>query len=336
MATQNSSDSQKSDGVGQLRNTLVLIGVTIGIYGSFSLQAICVEKFLTLGIAPFPFLQVGAMYLLCVVLGLFIKIVIFRDYSRRVPLKDSVLIGLCLLTGQCFTMWGFARISFFVGNLFKSSKSVSMLLFNFLTGDFAYLRGLNIKTWLTVSMVTGGIIMFNVTGAKKSGKEVPLDMIGLAMLGAGLMLDSFVGNRQRRILTESKPSAMDLLISSSLIIIPCTLVMSVASGEFSRALEFAAAEPEALQFLLASTFLGFAGQFFIYGGLSEVGPLKVSLLTGSRKILTVLLSMIIFQHSMNLMQKISIGVVIVAMTIEFADSITKKPAVAVPAKVKAD
>jgi drug/metabolite transporter (DMT)-like permease len=336
MASTTPSDSQKSDGGFQLRNTLVLIGITIGIYGSFSLQAICMEKFFLLKIAPFPFLQVGVMYLLCVILGLFIKIVIFRDHSSRIPLKDSVLLGLALLAGQCFTMWGFGRISFFVGNLFKSSKSVSMLLFNFLTGDFAYLRSLNIKTWVTVFMTTAGIILFNVTGAKKSANEVPLDLIGLAMVGAGLMFDSAIGNRQRKILTELKPTAMDFLISSSIIILPCTLVMSVVSGEFSRAVEFAAAEPEALRFLLASTFLGFTGQFFIWAGLTELGPLKVSLLTGSRKILTVLLSMIIFQHSMNFMQKVSIGIVIVAMTIEFADSVTKKPTVAVPEKVKAD
>lgn len=67
-----------------------------------------------------------------------------------------------------------------------------------------------------------------------------------------------------------------------------------------------------------------SGQTFIYLVLNNFGPVKLSMITGSRKVLSILLSIIIFQHSFANVQLASIGLVILSLIIEFSEKKEEK------------
>ena len=81
-------------------------------------------------------------------------------------------------------------------------------------------------------------------------------------------------------------------------------------GEFSRAFHLFSNNQDALIDQLKLTSLNVIGLTFIFLGLSLLGPIKLALITTSRKVFTVLFSIFIFQKQIT-------GLKIIGMTIVF-------------------
>ena len=88
-------------------------------------------------------------------------------------------MGACLVTSQALTFTAFSKVSFFVGNMIKSSKTLATLLWKVITWDVKYLKSLKIRTFFAVLMITIGIAGFNMFGKKKATGET--NYIGFAM-----------------------------------------------------------------------------------------------------------------------------------------------------------
>lgn len=122
-----------------------------------------------------------------------------------------------------------------------------------------------------------------------------------------LFIDAFYTGKQSEVIAEFEPTIMDLQISLSAGAVLGSAIALLFKSEFKEATTYFMSNPENFQLFLTTCFTMCIGQFFIYACIHEYGGLRLTMITGSRKILTVVLSMIIFSHEMNNMQMVSVG-----------------------------
>lgn len=75
--------------------------------------------------------------------------------------------------------------------------------------------------------------------------------------------------------------------------------------------------PSILHDLVFFGLLSGCGQIFIFRGASVLGTLTLNIITTTRKFLTVMLSIILFQHTLNLYQWLSLLLVFSGTMIDF-------------------
>ena len=290
-----------------------------GIYYTFSLMAYAQEKYYDNKGIPFPFIQTLLIYSLSSLIAGTLKFCVFKDYSNKVPPKKAIFIGVAIVISQALSLYGFSRVSFFVGNMIKSSKTLAMLVYKFILGDMVWIRKLPRTTIISVILITVGIFAFNLAKPSTSGKET--DYLGFGCLFLALFIDSYYLVEQNEVRESCKPSIMDLQLTLSGGCVLASSCFLLFKGEIREASEYFVENPDNFYMFLTTCFCSTIGQFFIYLCIHEYGNFRLTMITGSRKILTVVLSMIIFKKDFNNIQVFSVGLIIVSLLIEFSDKI---------------
>ena len=78
------------------------------------------------------------------------------------------------------------------------------------------------------------------------------------------------------------------------------------ASHMARGLAFAAAHPELLQHVALFALSGSVAQVFIFGCLEEYGGFQTTSICTARKILSVLISVMVFGHKVDFVQAIGI------------------------------
>lgn len=82
--------------------------------------------------------------------------------------------------------------------------------------------------------------------------------------------------------------------------------------------------PESFMDQLKLSGLNVFGQIFIFTTLSWLGPIYLALITTTRKIFSVLASILYYGHSVDIWKGSGIATVIVGLVLEMGHSVTKK------------
>lgn len=186
--------------------------------------------------------------------------------------------------------------------------------------------------YLVVGLVTAGVAVFTLhhpSNVKKSGKgPAQSSTWGLFLLGINLLFDGLTNSTQDHIFSTFKPytgpqmmSAQNLLstllTSSYLLLLPLlpptllsTLSIPVSStAELTAALSFLQRHPAVLKDVLGFAACGAVGQIFIYATLARFSSLLLVTVTVTRKMLTMILSVLWFGHRLSGMQWVGVGLV---------------------------
>ena len=89
-----------------------------------------------------------------------------------------------------------------------------------------------------------------------------------------------------------------------------------APTQLSTALEFTQRHPEVWKDIIAYALAGAVGQVSIFETLERFGSLTLVSITVTRKLFTMLLSVVVYKHELGLLQWVGVGVVFVAIGIE--------------------
>lgn len=315
-----SKDNNKESDTNQsmIPYILKMLFLTSGIYISFSLNGIFLENLLLKKFELFYTTQIFISYLLSMTIALIACKVTGESTTSKIPIKDSIEFSLLLVIGQGLSVFGFSNVSYFIGNLVKSSKTISTVLFAVLMRDWVYLRKLSRNTWIAIIMITAGIISFNIF-ADSTKKEKSSEIIGFVSIFSALFVESYVNNIQRKTIEEIKPSSLDFMLSIAKFSTLISLVISVVTFDLFNAAVYWHGNPKAFMFILGYTMSAASGQLFIFSMLNNYGPIKLTMVTSSRKMLSVVLSILIFHHPMNKIQVVAIISIIFAMGMELIE-----------------
>ncbi|KAK4701879.1 solute carrier family 35 (UDP-galactose transporter), member B1, partial [Phenoliferia sp. Uapishka_3] len=252
--------------------------------------------------------------------------------SPRKLLKSYFFISLVSSLASPFGFLSLSHISFPTLLLGKSCKLVPVMAMNIVL----YRRKFPPHKYLLVGMVTAGIWAFMAfkegTGSKKGAPETS-SLLGLVLLGINLILDGVVNSTQDEVFKNYRidgPQMMFFMnVFSTAITVVAMMVPSALTPGFlapagadqhfnalSTALSFISEHPAVLKDILLFSITGAIGQLFIFLTLSLYGSLTLVTITVTRKMVTMLLSVFIFDHHLMFGQWGGVGIVFAAIGME--------------------
>jgi solute carrier family 35 (UDP-galactose transporter), member B1 len=179
------------------------------------------------------------------------------------------------------------------------------------------------STMVTLSLGIPGVLTFSL--------EVIKVLWGVVLVCVNLTLDGYTNNEQDMIFRDDKISGVQMMTNTNIwqvFFIALYLVggwlFSGSSSELAKALAFASGSQEILRdialFCLAASF----GQILIFQIMEEHGSLVWITVSITRKLFTILASVIAFQHPLNLYQSIGIFIVFAGISLELVMKNKKK------------
>ncbi|KAI0051132.1 UAA transporter [Auriscalpium vulgare] len=261
------------------------------------------------------------------------------DTSKRFSATSLLLRYLqCSVFITAAAPFGFAalsHISYPAMVLGKSCKLVPVMLMNVLLYRRAFAR----HKYVVVALVTAGITIFmgfGGEGTKKHAGKGAADQtlrhsfIGIAYLLINLGLDGATNSTQDEVFARFKVSGQQMMFWINLI---CTLLTSFISilplpyipvlhpsaggqSELKGALDFVRSHPSILKPLAQFAFTGALGQLFIFETLQHFGSLTLVTVTLTRKLFTMLLSVLVYNHKLKPGQWAGAAVVFAGISIE--------------------
>ena len=172
----------------------------IAIYTCFSLNGIFAETYYHSGIQVVPCTQLLISYLICFIIAYNFHNITNKPevHQNPVPRKYGIIIGLLLCVSQLLTYYGFMYVSFFVGNLVKSSKTIAILAIALISRDWRYLKSLTIKSYIAVIGMTYGIFSYSLLKKENNFSLNSQELYGFFLLFLGLIMETIVMNTQRK------------------------------------------------------------------------------------------------------------------------------------------
>jgi len=236
----------------------------------------------------------------------------YKQTVSRMDVKSELIIGSCSFGSVFMASQALAYVSFPIQAIMKSSKIISILIVSFLLG----FKGQHTKSqYLCGFIITTGIVIFNMTEGKSKG-ESESSFIGIIAILISLFCDGLLGTTQGEVKKKFNPNQWDQMESLNKwagIICSTVAIVSFQMGGF---IKFVFENPLVLKDLLLLAVLGTFGQIFIFYTIANFSPLMLSILTTTRKFFTVLASIVIYNHQMNIYQWLSIALVFAGVFIE--------------------
>ncbi|KAG5652978.1 hypothetical protein H0H81_002876 [Sphagnurus paluster] len=255
-------------------------------------------------------------------------------FSARALLLRYLQCAVFITSAAPFGFAALSYISYPAMVLGKSCKLVPVMLMNVVL----YRRRFAPHKYLVVAMVTLGITLFMYLGPRKASKSKSngtstggayANLIGITYLLINLLLDGATNSTQDEIFTRHRVSGQQMmlwinvfctLLTSALSVLPLPYIPVIhpAHGgtELGAALAFVRGHEGVAKALLAFAATGALGQLFIFETLQHFGSLTLVTITLTRKLFTMLLSVVVYQHTLTPGQWLGAAVVFTGISVE--------------------
>jgi UDP-galactose transporter B1 len=263
-----------------------------------------------------------------------------KTSSHKIPPifpSKAILLPLLLIavTQSLASPFGYASLKHIDYVTFILAKSCKLLPVMFLHISL-FQKRYPIYKYLVILCVTLGVAIFtlhNPSTAKKAAKKgASADAsktLGLFLLGVNLLFDGLTNTVQDHIFGSFKgftgPQMMcaQNLISTALTVVYLFLspylastplgswvgVTAASGGELREALAFVTQHPSVGWDVFYFAACGAVGQVFIFHTLAHFSSLLLVTVTVTRKMLTMLMSVVLFGHAVTRMQWLGVGLV---------------------------
>jgi len=217
--------------------------------------------------------------------------------TPNIPLTMFGISGASQVTAKACTSLALANgLSFPVATLAKSGKMAPVMAGSLLLGGAKY----TLREYLQVAAIIGGTAIVSM-GKKKGGSNSAL---GVTYIILSLALDGVTAGFQKRLKASTakvgvKPKPYDFMFWTNLFMCLTAAVVALGLGEFTTGLAFCAANPEILSNIVKFSLCSAIGQSFIFYTIANFDPLVLSTVTTTRKIFSVLLSILLKGHSLS-------------------------------------
>lgn len=166
------------------------------------------------------------------------------------------------------------------------------------------------QRYIFVTAIVTGVVLFVFNPNKttsESGDKNPI--IGYILLGISLTMDGLVGAVQERVRSVGMPSPFNMMCSMNKWAVGYLGTYVLLEGEYCKFYGFVERNLDVM-WLVATVILATTiGQIFIFYMITSFGSLSCSIVTTSRKFLTVLFSLIVHQHALAVQQWIGLVIV---------------------------
>ncbi|KAF9996976.1 UDP-galactose transporter, partial [Modicella reniformis] len=201
--------------------------------------------------------------------------------------------------------------------LTKSCKLVPVMLMNILL----YRRKYPTYKYLCVSLITlgasGFMLLAPVDDHKKKG-AVESSLFGMLLVVINLTIDGVTNSTQDHIFHSFKTTGQEMMCFMNLIMsaLMALWLLNPFNSELGNALAFCHSHPAIIKDITFFCICGALGQCFIFYTLEQFGSLSLVTVTVTRKLFTILLSVVAYGHILNISQWLMVGVVFSGIGLE--------------------
>ncbi|CAB4255382.1 similar to Saccharomyces cerevisiae YPL244C HUT1 Protein with a role in UDP-galactose transport to the Golgi lumen [Maudiozyma barnettii] len=335
-----------------------LLICAVGIYASFLTWAL-VQEPLTTRVWPvsneqFQFPNIIAISQASVAMAIGYIYLSFRKVDYHVfdlirdHYKQLLMISFTQSTSTPLATYSLKQVDYLTYMLAKSCKMIPVLLVHLLL----YRTPIENQKKIVAILVSLGVTIFTIGGSqnkKKSSQRTSGSYYGFILLAASLFMDGVTNATQDKMLktagskkdtkkdqkSNKKITGPHLMFSLNLFIILWNIfyLTLIDRKQMNQALSLLKSDPDILSYLVVYAVCGAIGQCFIFYTLESFGSLQLIMITVTRKMISMLLSIAIFGKTVNYTQWFGIFIVFAGITWEATN---KRSASSAQVKPKGD
>ncbi|KAG0291976.1 UDP-galactose transporter [Dissophora globulifera] len=200
--------------------------------------------------------------------------------------------------------------------LTKSCKLVPVMLMNILL----YRRKFPTYKYVCVGLITTGIAGFMMLAPFDEHKKdkVESSLFGVFLVIINLTIDGVTNSTQDQIFHTFKVTGQQMMCFMNLFMAGFMglWLINPFNSELGNALAFCHTYPAIIKDITLFCLCGALGQCFIFYTLEQFGSLSLVTVTVTRKLFTILLSVLAYGHILNVSQWLMIGVVFSGIGLE--------------------
>lgn len=237
---------------------------------------------------------------------------------NRVEQKYFAMMAFPVFMAAGLTFTAMSRVDYPTVSLFKSAKPLAVLGVAFLARQH---HVYSFRQKVMVAFVSVGLVLFffskegfDLEGDTQDGFSWSSRLLGYGCLFGSLTLDgcsSLVGSYLVHHATPPSQFHIQLYVASWSMSVVSVYVM--LSGRIGEIVNFLVNHPDALMLGLQLSVLSGIGHLFVFGTMTTFNPLVLSIVTTSRKMCTIVLSSLVFDHSLKTLQWLAVCVLFVGL-----------------------
>lgn len=257
----------------------------------------------------------------------------FFPLGEPIPFLQYSKAALSLAIASPLGYASLRYINFPLMMLTKSSKPIPVMLM----GVLFYGNSYPWFKYVSVLMLCGGIGIFSIM--QKAGKKGAGDvgatriLIGVALVGANLFLDGFTNNEQDALFKKHKISVYQMMKNINLwqfiymaVWLLAGYALYGAECEGYKSAHMFWVCPQLRKDIMIFGLCASTGQLLIFTVMKEFGSLLWITISITRKFITVISSVILFNHTVVPMQWVGVGSVFAGMILEVSMNYAQKSA----------
>jgi len=250
------------------------------------------------------------------ILALVFSVVILlvrRQPAHTVPMYKYSYNALSNVMSSWCQYEALKYVSFPVQVLAKAGKVIPVMLMGRVVSRQTY----SLLEYITAAMISIGLFMFVMsTDATSHNRKTSTSTVsGVILLAGYLGFDAFTSNWQGHLFRVHRMSSTQIMAGSNLFAVIFAGVSLAEQGGFVEAMTFMIRHPLFISHITVMSFTSAVGQLFIYFTIAEFGPVTFTIIMTIRQGFAIMLSCIIYHHSVSLFGLVGIVVCFTAIFI---------------------
>lgn len=209
------------------------------------------------------------------------------QFRRHAPLYNHLVVALSMTFARGLTNMSLQYLNYPSQVIFKSLKLIVVLM----GSVFIYRKRYPLKEWLSCILLVISAILFSLGDADVSPR---FSLMGIAIVVASLFFDALHSNSQEHVLQAHNAPMLELMIFGNLFASGMSALITLISGEFLLAVNFCKEHPIIYVYFVLRTILVYAGVLCFVAIIKRFGVVVATTTTTVRKVLSVVLSFILF------------------------------------------
>ena len=208
------------------------------------------------------------------------------ETARKAPLSTYVFLCFLLLISSAASNIALNYINYPTKVVFRSCKLVPTMIIS----TFVNKKRVSNYEYICGSLISAGMVLF----AFADFTVYPnYHLIGIFLVSLSVVADAFLPNYQEKVYSLGS-NELEVTFFTNILSLVAMTVMFFSTGELSKALVYALANPHCLYLLIIYTFLAYVAIMFHMKLIKEFGAITGVLVGNSRKAITIVISFILF------------------------------------------
>ncbi|GAB1223999.1 hypothetical protein ENUP19_0170G0011 [Entamoeba nuttalli] len=255
-------------------------------------------------------------------LGAYVLIKISKQHFdiKNIPHKRFVIQSQAYCGAMFFSNKSLLYIDYPTQIITKFFKPITVMLFSIF-----YTKKYEIRQIIFSIITFSGIAMFMYDKFAKLDTSKYSDfsfLFGLILIVTSLLCDGVASAEEDIIAHDYQVPLFYTMMYANLYAIPLFAIISIVTGDLQQMISIISQDIEFLLIIICYVFCSVCGQYFIYRLITLANSLLLVAVTNTRKIVTMIISVIVFKHPITKLQILATFIVFGTL---FIDIMTRKP-----------